>query len=110
MFNDCQLLGGERKRLNVGLELMSGAPLLLIDEPTTGLSSYDSENIINCIKKRSDSKTCFVSIHQPSRKLFKSFDQALLLDAQGNLAFLGTPDEMENVFKKHLQDTKFRFP
>ena len=98
------LSGGERKRLNVGLELTSEAPLLLIDEPTTGLSSYDSENIINCIKKRSDSKTCFVSIHQPSRKLFKSFDQALLLDAQGNLAFFGTPDEMENVFKKHLQD------
>ena len=98
------LSGGERKRLNVGLELTSNAPLLLIDEPTTGLSSYDSENIVNCIKKRSDSKICFVSIHQPSRKLFKSFDKALLIDAKGRLAFFGTPDEMENSFKKHLQD------
>ena len=98
------LSGGERKRLNVGLELTSNAPLLLIDEPTTGLSSYDSENIVNCIKKRSYSKICFVSIHQPSRKLFKSFDKALLIDAKGNLAFFGTPDEMENSFKKHLQD------
>ena len=97
------LSGGERKRLNVGLELTGDASMLLIDEPTTGLSSYDSENIINTIKKRSHSAICFVSIHQPSSKLFKSFDKALLLDANGNLAFFGTPDEMESVFKKNLQ-------
>ena len=50
------LSGGERKRLNVGLELTGDASMLLIDEPTTGLSSYDSENIINTIKKRSHSE------------------------------------------------------
>ena len=97
------LSGGERKRLNVGLELTNDSSILLIDEPTTGLSSYDSENIINSIKKRIDGKICFVSIHQPSKKLFKSFDKALLLDNNGNLAFWGSPDEMEHAFREALQ-------
>ena len=97
------LSGGERKRLNVGLELTNDSSILLIDEPTTGLSSYDSENIINSIKKRIDGKICFVSIHQPSKKLFKSFDKALLLDDNGNLAFWGSPDEMEHAFRVALQ-------
>ena len=97
------LSGGERKRLNVGLELTNESSVLLIDEPTTGLSSYDSENIINSIRERVDGKICFVSIHQPSRKLFKSFDKALLLDNDGNLAFWGSPDEMEVFFNESLQ-------
>ena len=92
------LSGGERKRLNIGLDMISSADIFLFDEPTSGLSSKDSEHVIEIIRGISHNKIVLVVIHQPSARLFHIFNKAILLDRGGKLVFSGTPDEMMRYF------------
>ena len=85
------LSGGERKRLNIGLDMIGSADVFLFDEPTSGLSSKDSEHVIEIIRSMAHNKIVLVTIHQPSSKLFQMFHKAMLLDKGGRLVFYGTP-------------------
>jgi ABC-type multidrug transport system ATPase subunit len=86
------LSGGQRKRVSLGLELLTPKSLLLLDEPTSGLSSGDSERILRILRARADAGALvFVVIHQPSAELFRLFDRLLLLDRGGVAAFYGDP-------------------
>ncbi|MCB1086951.1 MAG: ABC transporter ATP-binding protein, partial [Verrucomicrobiae bacterium] len=84
------LSGGQRKRLNAGMDMIGIADIYLFDEPTSGLSSKDSEHVLDLIRGLTHNKITLVSIHQPSSRLFHMFDKALLLDNGGKLAFFGT--------------------
>ncbi|MFM7485334.1 MAG: ATP-binding cassette domain-containing protein, partial [Cytophagales bacterium] len=76
--------GGQRKRVNIGLELLREPAVLFVDEPTSGLSSRDSENIIDLLKELSlKGKLVFAVIHQPSSDIFKMFDKLVILDTGG---------------------------
>jgi ABC-type multidrug transport system ATPase subunit len=99
------LSGGERKRLNIGLDMIGSADVYLFDEPTSGLSSKDSEHVIEIIRGMSHNKICVVTIHQPTSRLFQMFHKAILLDKGGKLVFFGTPHEMLQYFAdaEHLQ-------
>ena len=92
------LSGGERKRLNIGLDMISSADVYLFDEPTSGLSSKDSEHVIEIIRSMAHNKIVLVTIHQPTSKLFQMFSKALLLDKGGRMVFYGTPSEMLAYF------------
>ncbi len=92
------LSGGERKRLNAGLDMIGIADVYLFDEPTSGLSSKDSEHVLELIRSLAHNKIVFSSIHQPSMKLLRMFDKALLLDKGGKMAFFGTPQAMLEYF------------
>ncbi len=92
------LSGGERKRLNIGLDMVSSADVFLFDEPTSGLSSKDSEHVIEIIRGMSHNKIVLVTIHQPTSKIFQMFHKAVLLDRGGKLVFYGTPQEMLKYF------------
>ncbi|MCF6311510.1 MAG: ATP-binding cassette domain-containing protein [Verrucomicrobiales bacterium] len=92
------LSGGQRKRLNAGLDMIGISDVYLFDEPTSGLSSKDSEHVLEIIRGLTHNKITFVSIHQPSSRLFQLFDKALLLDNGGKLAFFGTPAQMLTYF------------
>ncbi len=92
------LSGGERKRLNIGLDMVSSADVYLFDEPTSGLSSKDSEHVIEIIRSMAHNKIVLVTIHQPTSKLFQMFSKALLLDKGGRMVFYGTPSEMLAYF------------
>lgn len=92
------LSGGERKRLNIGLDMVSGADVYLFDEPTSGLSSKDSEHVVEIIRSMSHNKIVMVTIHQPTSKIFQMFSKALLLDKGGRMVFYGTPTEMLAYF------------
>lgn len=86
--------GGQRKRLNIGLELLREPTILFVDEPTSGLSSRDSENIMDLLKELSlRGKMIFVVIHQPSSDIFKLFDSLLILDVGGFQIYYGNPVE-----------------
>lgn len=93
-----RLSGGERKRLNVGLDMISSADVFMFDEPTSGLSSKDSEHVIEIIRSMAHNKIVLVTIHQPTSKIFQMFSKALLLDKGGKLVFYGTPSEMLQYF------------
>jgi ABC-type multidrug transport system ATPase subunit len=94
------LSGGERKRLNAGLDMIGIADVYLFDEPTSGLSSKDSEHVLEIIRNLARNKLVLVSIHQPSMRLLQMFDKALLLDKGGKMAFFGTPTHLLDYFWK----------
>ena len=92
------LSGGERKRLNIGLDMISSADIFLFDEPTSGLSSKDSEHVIEIIRGLAHNKIVLVVIHQPSQRLFQMFNKAVLLDRGGKMVFNGSPKQMLDYF------------
>ena len=95
--------GGQRKRLNIGLELLREPAVLFCDEPTSGLSSRDSENIIDLLKELSlKGKLVFAVIHQPSSDIFKMFDKLLILDYGGYQIYYGNPVDAIVYFKKSI--------
>jgi ABC-type multidrug transport system ATPase subunit len=74
--------GGQRKRLNIALELIRKPEILFLDEPTSGLSSSDSRNILDLLKDLSEEgKLIFIVIHQPSNEIFRMFDKLIILDS-----------------------------
>lgn len=92
--------GGQRKRLNIGLELLREPTILFVDEPTSGLSSRDSENIMDLLKELSlRGKMIFVVIHQPSSDIFKMFDTLVILDVGGFQIYYGNPVESVVYFR-----------
>ncbi|MBN1388079.1 MAG: ATP-binding cassette domain-containing protein [Bacteroidales bacterium] len=93
--------GGQRKRLNIALELIREPSVLFIDEPTSGLSSVDAENVMNLLKEQTDNgKLVIANIHQPSSYLYKMFDEILILDKGGYEIFYGNPMEAIVYFKR----------
>ena len=101
------LSGGERKRLNIGLDMIGSADVYLFDEPTSGLSSKDSEHVMEIIRSMAHNKIIIVTIHQPSSKLFQMFHKAILLDKGGRLVFFGTPTEMLRYFAEAEHQHQF---
>lgn len=95
--------GGQRKRLNIALELIREPAILFLDEPTSGLSSKDSENIMDLLKDLTlKGKLVFVVIHQPSSDIFKMFDNLLILDTGGYLIYNGNPVDSIMYFKSKV--------
>jgi len=101
------LSGGERKRLNIGLDMIGLSDVYLFDEPTSGLSSKDSEHVIEIIRGMAHNKIIIVTIHQPSSKLFQMFHKAILLDKGGRLVFFGTPSDMLRYFAEAEHQHQF---
>src|SRR5213079_593997 len=101
------LSGGERKRLNIGLDMIGMSDVYLFDEPTSGLSSKDSEHVIEIIRGMAHNKIIIVTIHQPSSKLFQMFHKAILLDKGGRLVFFGTPSDMLRYFAEAEHQHQF---
>jgi len=93
--------GGQRKRLNISLELIREPSVLFVDEPTSGLSSRDSENIMDLLKELSlKGKLIFVVIHQPSSDIYKMFDKLMILDVGGYPIYYGNPVDAVSYFKR----------
>ena len=93
--------GGQRKRLNIALELIREPSILFVDEPTSGLSSRDSENVMDLLRELAlKGKLIFVVIHQPSSEIYKMFDRIIILDVGGYLIYYGNPVEAVMYFKR----------
>ncbi|KAK9909937.1 hypothetical protein WJX75_009739 [Coccomyxa subellipsoidea] len=83
------LSGGEKKRLSIGSELLGSPMLLFLDEPTTGLDSFQAEKVMQTLKDlANEGKTVVCSIHQPRSSIFSMFDDLLLL-SEGEVIYSG---------------------
>ena len=75
--------------------------VLFVDEPTSGLSSMDSEKVMVLLKRQSlKGKLVIINIHQPSSDLYKLIDKLLLIDKGGRIIYNGNPMDAIAYFKK----------
>ncbi len=94
--------GGQRKRLNIAMELLRNPSVLFVDEPTSGLSSRDSDRIMDVLRNLAKGgMLVFVVIHQPSSDIFKSFDRIFILDKGGEQIYHGAPILAVQRIKKY---------
>jgi len=92
--------GGQRKRLNIALELIREPAVLFVDEPTSGLSSMGSEKVMLLLKEQAlKGKLVIVNIHQPYSDIYKLFDRFLVLDKEGHVIYKGNPIDAITYFK-----------
>ncbi|XP_065318984.1 broad substrate specificity ATP-binding cassette transporter ABCG2-like [Gordionus sp. m RMFG-2023] len=90
--------GGERKRCNIGIELVTIPSILFLDEPTSGLDASTAVTVVLLLKKLSD-KGCniIMSIHQPRYDIFKAFNNLILLSS-GQIVYHGLSSQALDYF------------
>jgi ABC transport system ATP-binding/permease protein len=72
--------GGQRKRVNLAMELMTDPSILFLDEPTSGLSSEDALMVMEVLRELADAgKTVLITIHQPGLEVFRLTDTLLMV-------------------------------
>lgn len=92
--------GGERKRVNIGTELVTDPSLLFLDEPTTGLDSFNALNVMSTLRHlASNGRTVVSTIHQPRSSIFAMFDQLCLL-SEGRVMYFGPAKEAIEYFSR----------
>ncbi|GER28847.1 ABC transporter G family member [Striga asiatica] len=91
--------GGQRKRVNVGIELVMEPSLLFLDEPTSGLDSSSSQLLLRALRREAlvGVNVCMV-VHQPSYTLFQMFDDLVLLAKGGLTVYHGSARKVEEYF------------
>ena len=97
--------GGQRKRVNIAMELLANPELIFLDEPTSGLSSVDTNIVMDKLKNLSDEgKTIILTIHQPSLSNYKKMDNVIIL-THGKMAYFGSiyPESIE-FFNQPIED------
>jgi len=81
--------GGEKKRVAIGCELITDPSIIFLDEPTTGLDSYNSLSVMEKLAQLAKKGTSVVcTIHQPRSTIFRQFDQLMIL-SQGSVVYMG---------------------
>ena len=90
--------GGEKKRLSIGLEMISKPKILLLDEPTTGLDSTTAFTVTEVLKKINRNTAIITTIHQPNTNLFQLFDRVYLL-TDGKCIYSGPPTSLVDHLK-----------
>ncbi len=86
--------GGQRKRVNIGIELVAKPSILLLDEPTSGLDSNTAASVVEALQRIAHDKgvTVIATIHQPSQLVFQKFDTLVLL-VGGRIAYWGAASD-----------------
>eukprot|EP00744_Colponema_vietnamica_P000420 GILI01000753.1.p1 GENE.GILI01000753.1~~GILI01000753.1.p1 ORF type:complete len:700 (+),score=230.87 GILI01000753.1:99-2102(+) len=94
------LSGGERKRTNIGMELISDTKLLLCDEPTSGLDSTTALMVVRTLQELAHDEGCTVmfTVHQPTTDMLAHFDDLLLL-CEGKVVYHGPMDKSVDYFE-----------
>ncbi|KAJ2368102.1 hypothetical protein IW150_005497, partial [Coemansia sp. RSA 2607] len=92
--------GGERKRVSIGVELVTDPSILVLDEPSSGLDSSSAEMVVSLTKEMSRERNLctLMTIHQPSAEMVAKFDKLILL-SQGKLVFMGPTSQAIPYFE-----------
>jgi ABC-type multidrug transport system ATPase subunit len=99
--------GGQKKRVNIGMELAALPAIIFMDEPTSGLDGAATVQLAGTLAKlRKSGLTIVCVIHQPRWGVYKEFTHLLLLGAGGKMCYCGAADLMD----KYFQDIFFKLP
>ncbi|EDQ91083.1 uncharacterized protein MONBRDRAFT_23998 [Monosiga brevicollis MX1] len=92
--------GGEKKRVNIGTELVTNPTLVFCDEPTTGLDSFNAQNVMDSLLTLAKAgRTVIATIHQPRSEIYNMLDQLMLL-SEGNMLYMGSAKEAVPYFDR----------
>eukprot|EP00164_Ancoracysta_twista_P000118 GFYU01000172.1.p1 GENE.GFYU01000172.1~~GFYU01000172.1.p1 ORF type:complete len:677 (+),score=259.76 GFYU01000172.1:101-2131(+) len=92
--------GGERKRLAIGMEMITNPDILYLDEPTSGLDTYTAASVVSTLKELAlAGRTIIATIHQPSSEIFHSFDNLILM-GHGEVLYHGAIHDVVDYFAK----------
>jgi len=93
------LSGGEKKRVSIGIEMITDPKIILLDEPTSGIDSFQALIIVELLHKLSRKDRIVISsLHQPSSSLIPMFDNLILL-TNGTIVYSGDFKEAINYFE-----------
>ncbi|CEP60037.1 uncharacterized protein LALA0_S01e01574g [Lachancea lanzarotensis] len=94
--------GGEKRRVSMGIHLLTDPSILLLDEPTSGLDSFTSFKILEVLSNisKKPGKTVIISIHQPRAEVFQQLGNILLLAKGGRVVYNGGPLDMIDYFRR----------
>ncbi|KAI9502121.1 P-loop containing nucleoside triphosphate hydrolase protein [Coemansia spiralis] len=92
--------GGERKRVSIGVGLVTDPDMIVLDEPTSGLDSNSAEMVVELVRDvtRSRGIASVMTVHQPNANMLKCFDRILLL-SQGHLIYFGPTNKAIEYFE-----------
>jgi ABC transport system ATP-binding/permease protein len=98
------LSGGQRKRVNIAMELVTDPVIMFLDEPTSGLAADDTASLVSLLHDlaKKTGKTIITTIHQPAKAEFEKFNLALVLGAGGVTMFYGSPRDGYEFFGSFL--------
>eukprot|EP00927_Polykrikos_kofoidii_P017061 TRINITY_DN17746_c0_g1_i1.p1 TRINITY_DN17746_c0_g1~~TRINITY_DN17746_c0_g1_i1.p1 ORF type:complete len:1173 (+),score=111.84 TRINITY_DN17746_c0_g1_i1:244-3519(+) len=96
--------GGQRKRVSIGMELVTQPSLLFADEPTSGLDSTTSFEVVSCLNKSAANinSTVVAVIHQPRYDTLLLFDALIVLVPGGRLCYVGSTGDFVDYFADHM--------
>jgi ABC transport system ATP-binding/permease protein len=99
------LSGGQRKRVNIAMELVTDPVIMFLDEPTSGLAADDTAALVSLLHDlaKQTGKTIITTIHQPAREEFEKFNLALVLGTGGIMMFYGSPHDGYRFFGSWLE-------
>jgi ABC-type multidrug transport system ATPase subunit len=90
--------GGERRRANIAVQLITNPSVLFLDEPTSGLDAFQAQSVMEAMKSMSDNNRLVISvIHQPRSSIYNMFDRLLLL-SEGRVMYFGNADAAVDYF------------
>ena len=90
--------GGERKRVSIGVQLLSDPAVLFLDEPTSGLDAFQSQAVMECLKNLATNGRLVISvIHQPRSSIYEMFDKLLIL-SEGRTMYYGDAEKAVDYF------------
>jgi ABC-type multidrug transport system ATPase subunit/pSer/pThr/pTyr-binding forkhead associated (FHA) protein len=100
-----RLSGGQNKRVNIGLELLTKPSLLFLDEPTSPLDPHLKRELMERMRRMADGaaekgQSVVVITHDVEPKLLDLADRLIVLAPGGKMAYFGPPKEGLKYFGK----------
>ncbi|MDO4520269.1 MAG: ABC transporter ATP-binding protein [Erysipelotrichaceae bacterium] len=100
--------GGQKKRISIGMELISNPDLFILDEPDSGLDGVIARELFEKLRGIADEGKIVIAITHTPDRVADLFDKVIVLARDsgrcGRLAFYGSPDEAREFFGKDTME------
>jgi len=91
--------GGEKRRVSIGIQILTNSKILMLDEPTSGLDANSARRVMELLQALvKEGRTIICTIHQSRSDLYPLFGKLLLLSNDGRMIYSDKGKEMISYF------------